>query len=115
MKCKGKEIKANLAMRSDISEANFYLSPQPSNGGFVYEDAMGFQTGPFCSPRGTAPLLTEVTSVSGNEATPQSTQFLTANTTTAIPDGVIRLACLPAKQSHTLARCNFIGQKKLIA
>ncbi|KAM3186174.1 hypothetical protein ACTXT7_004857 [Hymenolepis weldensis] len=98
----------------DLSEANFsYLAPQPSNGGFVYEDAMGFQAGPFCSPGGTAALLTEVSPVSGNETTsPQPTQFLTATTATAGPDGVLRLACLPAKQSHTLARCNFIGQKK---
>lgn len=77
---------------------------------------MGFQAGPFCSPGGTAALLTEVSPVSGNEATSlQSTQFLTTTTATAGPDGVIRLACLPAKQSHTLARCNFIGQKKQVS
>ncbi|KAM7539985.1 hypothetical protein Aperf_G00000038949 [Anoplocephala perfoliata] len=28
-------------------------------------------------------------------------------------EGFIRLACLPAKQAHTLGRCSFIGQKKL--
>ncbi|VDK34048.1 unnamed protein product [Taenia asiatica] len=102
-------------LEEDLSEANFsYLTPQPSNGGFVYEEAMGFQPVPFCSPRGTttATLLAEVSPTAAT-ASPHP-QLVTATATTG-PDGIIRLSCLPPKQAHTLGRCNFLGQKKLVS
>ncbi|EUB64682.1 Protocadherin gamma-A3 [Echinococcus granulosus] len=99
----------------DLSEANFsYLTPQPSNGGYVYEGTMGFQPAPFCSPGATttATILAEVSPAAATATASPHAQLLAATATTG-PDGIIRLSCLPPKQAHTLGRCTFLGQKKL--
>ncbi|CDS41240.1 protocadherin 1 [Echinococcus multilocularis] len=99
----------------DLSEANFpYLTPQPSNGGYVYEETMGFQPAHFCLPGATttATILAEVSPAAATSTASPHAQLLAATATTG-PDGIIHLSCLPPKQAHTLGRCTFLGQKKL--
>ncbi|VDM23670.1 unnamed protein product [Hydatigera taeniaeformis] len=75
---------------------------------------MGFQPAPFCSPRGTA-TATLIAEVTPTAATQSSHAQLVAASATTGPDGIIRLSCLPPKQAHTLGRCNFLSQKKLVS